>query len=276
MMNFNGELLDPSTPVFRANDRAFAYGDSVFESFRFSEGQIHFLIDHYFRLMSAMRIFRMKIPMHFTPEFFEEQVQKMISEDSSNQSWRVRLSVYRQGEGRYQPETNEVGCLATAEPMGRMEYELGTGLKLDVFKDHLKPIHLLSSFKNANSSLYVIAANWLKENNLDECFLLNEKKQVCEAVSSNVFLVKENDLITPPLQSGCVKGIMRKQFLKMAPMIGLKPVEKDLSPFDLLKADEIWLSNSIKGIRSVKKYKLSEYSNERALDMLEALNAQFS
>ena len=275
MMNFNGELVDPSTPIFHAYDRAFAYGDSVFESFRFSHSQIHFLEDHYFRLMSAMRIFRMKIPMHFTPEFFEEQVQRIIP-SNSNQCWRVRLSVYRLGAGRYQPETNEVGWLAVAEPMEDAEYVLGQAYTVDVFKDHLKPIHLLSSFKNANSSLYVIAGNWVKENKLDECFLLNEKKQVCEAVSSNVFVLKDQLLITPPLTSGCVKGVMRKQFLKLASMIGLQAMEKDLSPFDLLKADEIWLSNAITGLKAVEKYKLSEYQNEKAKDMLKALNAQFN
>jgi len=275
MMNFNGDLVHPSTLLFHAYDRAFAYGDSVFETFRFSHAQIHFLEDHYFRLMSAMRIFRMKIPMHFTPEFFEEQVQRIIP-SNSNQCFRVRLSVYRMGAGRYQPETNEVGWLAVAEPMEEEDYVLGKELSLEVFKDHYKPVHLLSSFKNANSSLYVIAANWVKENGLDECFILNEKKQVCEAVSSNVFIVKEDELITPPLSSGCIKGVMRKQLLKWAPMLGLKAVEKDLSPFDLLKAEEIWLSNSIQGIRAVKKYKLSEYQSNRAKDMLEVVNDQFS
>jgi branched-chain amino acid aminotransferase len=78
MIIHNGVLDYTQSPVFTAQNRGLLFGDAVFETFRYSQGHIHFWEDHYFRLMAAMRIFRMDIPMTFTPEFLEQECLRVF------------------------------------------------------------------------------------------------------------------------------------------------------------------------------------------------------
>jgi branched-chain amino acid aminotransferase len=73
MINFNGSFL-PSEGLLSSSNRAFLYGDGVFETLKVVNSKVLFLEDHYFRLMASMRIVRMQIPYNFTLEYFEEQI----------------------------------------------------------------------------------------------------------------------------------------------------------------------------------------------------------
>ena len=91
MINFNGTITDSETNLL-VNNRAFLYGDGVFESIKIVDQKILFLEDHYFRLMASMRIVRMEIPMNFTMEFFEEQIG--ILRSKKNQEDLKKLQVF--------------------------------------------------------------------------------------------------------------------------------------------------------------------------------------
>src|SRR6056300_651881 len=96
MINNNGELKAAAAPLFSAQNRAFLYADAVFETIRYGQQHLHFWEDHYFRLMAAMRIFRMAIPMAFTPEFLARECMRVVEAQAVKApSWRLRLSVYR-------------------------------------------------------------------------------------------------------------------------------------------------------------------------------------
>ena len=189
MINFNGQILEDSQVRFGPENRAFKYGDAVFESMKYAHGNLLFWEDHYFRLMSSMRILRMEIPMEFSPEYLEEEIFKTIKANHSvNNSNRIRLSVFRNGGGKYAPETNEISFVISAENSTSENYHLNeSGLRIDLFKDHYKQKSLLSNLKTANSLLYVLASVYKNENNLDECVLLNDNKEVVEAISANIF-----------------------------------------------------------------------------------------
>lgn len=275
---FDGEWIDESQITINISDRAFQYGDGVFETLRYSNRQFHWSEDHYFRLMANMRIMRMNIPDHLTPEYFDDILKELVEINHwENDSVRIRLQAWRKSGGNYTPTSNDVHLLARAERIPESRYELNEGeLKTDIYKDFYKPQHLLSSVKSCNAQLYILASVFRKENNLDECFLLNEKKQVVEAISSNIILIKDNVLTTPPIASGALKGIMRKRIVeKLAPALGYEVKEADVSPFDLNKADEIWLTNSINGVRAVSHFRKKAFNNERAKQMVEMINAQF-
>src|SRR5690554_910866 len=108
MVNYNGTLTD-HTDVDIYNNRAFLYGDALFETVKVLDGKVLFLEDHYFRLMASMRIVRMEIPMNFTMEFFEEEILKAIPlAGNTASSYRVRFTVFRKGEGKYLPENKNV------------------------------------------------------------------------------------------------------------------------------------------------------------------------
>ncbi len=274
MIKFNGEILDPSQIQFSTSNRAFRYGDGVFETMKYADGKIHFLEDHYFRLMSTMRILRMDIPMDFSPEYLEEQIKETIEANhAENDANRIRLTVFRNGAGLYTPETHAISFLIETEKLPNLDYELNKeGLTVDLFKDFYVQKSILSNLKTANAQLYVLAGIFKKENGLDECLLVNDEKNVVEAISSNLFIVKGEVVHTPALETGCLKGVMRKNIIQILKNLKIEVVEDAFSPFELQRADAVWLTNSILGLQWVGQYRKKVYSNELAVKVSEALN----
>lgn len=276
MINFNGTLEENNTSI-SPNNRGLNYGDAVFETLRISGGKIYFWEDHYFRLMASMRILRMEIPMSFTPEYLEEQVLNTIkAQENSNKGFRAKILVWRKTGGKYTPSTNDVAFLITTEPLENPFYTLQDSFyEIELFKDHYINSGLLSTLKTNNKVLNVLGSVYAQENDYANCLLLNEKKQVVEALNGNIFLVKGYKIKTPPLEDGCLNGILRKQIIKI---LGAMPdyilEETSVSPFELQKADEIFITNVITGIQPVSKYRKKEYSQEVAKELLAKLNVK--
>ena len=153
-------------------------------------------------------------------------------------------------------------------------YELNQkGLIIDLYKDLRKPVNILSNLKSSNSLVYIMAGMYAKENNMDDCILLNENNNLVEGISSNIFLIKGDKIFTPPLKDGPVAGIMRKQILKIADNYGLKiSFEDSLNENNLLEADEVFFTNAIQGIRWVLAFKDRRYFNNMAKQFVDKLN----
>ncbi|MDX1277897.1 aminotransferase class IV [Oceanihabitans sediminis] len=276
MINFNGNITN-ETKVVSFKNRGFNYGDAVFETIKFSAGKLLFFEDHYFRLMASMRIMRMEIPMHFTMEFLEEQILQTIEANKlSETSARVKLFVNRLAGGLYLPETNDVEYLISVSALDADFYLIHEDkYEVDLFKDYYISPSLLSTLKTNNKAIHVVGSIYAKENKLDNCLILNTDKQVVEALNGNLFLVKGNTIKTPPLTTGCLKGVMRKQIMEI---ITLMPdytlVEEAISPFELQKADELFFTNVITGIQSITKYRKKEFHNSVAQDLVKKLNVK--
>ncbi|UKM63478.1 aminotransferase class IV [Flavobacteriaceae bacterium GSB9] len=276
MINFNGKLLENNN-ILSIQNRGYAYGDALFETIKVSHGKILFWEDHYFRLMASMRILRMEIPMHFTMEFLEEQITKTLEASSLlKASARVKLVVHRNEGGLYTPETNDVGYVISAIPLAEDFYLLKDGFyEVDLFKDYYVAPSLLSTLKTNNKALNVVGSVYAKENNLNNCFLLNTDKKVVEALNGNVFLVKGHVIKTPPLSDGCLKGVMRTQLTNIIKQISeYELVEDSISPFEIQKADEVFITNVITGIQPVSKYRKKVFGNEAAKLLLQKLNVK--
>ena len=212
--------------------------------------------------------------MNFSPEFIESKVLELLqAKHSEKQSCRIRLSIVRQDGGLYTPTSNDIDYLIETTVIEDVEYELNdTGLKMDVFKDHFKPKGLLSNIKSTNCLIYTVAGIFARENELDDVILINEDKHVVESVSSNMFLIKGDKLITPTIESGCLRGVIRKNILKIASKAGLEVEERDFSPFEIQRADEMFLTNAIKGIQWVASFKKKSFTNDKAKALLVELN----
>jgi branched-chain amino acid aminotransferase len=277
MVNFNGKLVARQEAFLSYNNRGLNYGDAVFETLRVSAGKIFFWEDHYFRLMASMRILRMEIPMNFTLEFLEEEIQKTLASNSeANKSFRVKLLVWRKTGGTYGPTTHDVDYVISCEALVVPFYTLNTeACEVELFKDHYINSGLLSTLKSNNRIINVLGSIFAKENDYDNCLLLNENKQVVEALNGNIFLVKGEIIKTPPLSDGCLNGILRKQILAICSQLPDYTLEEaSVSPFELQKADEIFITNTIVGIQPVSKYRKKEFQNETAKDLLGKLNVK--
>lgn len=273
MINCNGTIVSQEENILTQN-RAFLYGDAVFETVKIVDSKILFLEDHYFRLMASMRVVRMEIPMNFTMEYFEEQILSAVNANGVSDSARARITVYRNDGGYYLPKNNSVSFLVHTLALDNTKYLFSSApYEVDLYKDFYITKQLLSSIKTTNKMINITASIFADENSLDNCLLLNDSKNVVEAIQGNVFMLLGSKLITPPVSEGCLNGIMKKQILQLAKKIeDLEVVEAIISPFDLQKADEIFITNVIKGIQPVTKYRKKEYTVKLAEKLVENLN----
>ncbi|MGO4772314.1 aminotransferase class IV [Flavobacterium sp. W22_SRS_FK3] len=276
MINFNGNIAQEENIL--TQNRAFLYGDGVFETLKIVNSKILFLEDHYFRLMASMRVVRMEIPMNFTMEYFEGQVLKLVNEKGISASARARITVFRNNGGLYLPKTNEVSYLIHATPIDNASYALNKAkYEVDLYKDFYVAKQLLSSIKTTNKLINVTASIFAHENGLENCILLNDTKNVVEVLQGNLFMVMGKKLTTPPVSEGCLNGVMRKQILALAKKVeGIEVYEEIISPFDLQKADELFLTNVITGIQSITKYRKKDFIDNLAHILVQKLNESIS
>lgn len=273
MINFNGSIVSDDANLLIHN-RSFLYGDAVFETVKIVNSKILFLEDHYFRLMSSMRIVRMEIPMNFTLEYLEEQILSLAKTKKIENSSRARITVYRNDGGYYLPQNNTVSYLITVESLENALYSIVQNeYVVDLYTDFYVAKQLLSSIKTTNKLLNITASIYASENGLDNCLLLNDSKNVIEALQGNLFMLKGNTLVTPPVSEGCLNGVMRKQILSLARTIeNLEVIEEAISPFDLQKADELFITNVIKGIQPITKYRKKEFTIDFSKLLVQKLN----
>ncbi len=276
MVNFNGNLISSSDTFLNHENRGFKYGDALFESIRIINGKLLFWEDHYFRLMSSMRILRMEIPMEFTMEFLEEEFMKTIKvSEYSSSAVRARLTVFRNDGGKYTPTTNECSYVIDLEELEVPFYTIDEAkYEVELFKDFFVNADMLSNLKTTNKVLHTVSSVFAKENNYQNCLLLNGAKQVVEAINGNIFLVSDKTIKTPPLKDGCLDGILRKKLLEIiTKWDDFELVEASISPFELQKADELFITNAILGIKPITKYRKKQFGTTVAKSLLGRLNA---
>lgn len=262
MINFNGELLFKENIKLTTDNRGFKYGDGIFETIKVVHKKVIFWEDHYFRLMASMRMLRMKIPMEFTLEFLEKEILKTVAVLENGANFRVRLNVFRKDGGLYTPKTNAIDYLIEAS---ESNYKTKETYEIDVFKDFYNYSGLLSTIKTNNRMLNTLASIYANENDLDNCILVNERKGVVEVANANIFIVKNNIVKTPALTEGCIKGVVRGKVIDL--LIKNKDFtieETVISPFEIQKADEVFITNAIMGIQPVTKYKKKSFNTDLA------------
>lgn len=277
MINHNGNIAQEDRLKVSPFNRGLLYGDGIFETMKVVNGKILFWEDHYFRLMAGMRILRMHIPMSFTPEFIEEEIKKTLEANKLlNTTARVRLTVYRAGGGSYLPEQRGVAYLIFTKEHPAPFYLLNENpYEVELYKDHYLNPDLLSTLKTTNKILHVTGSIYAQDNGYDNCLLVNSEKNIAEALQGNLFLVKGNHIKTPPLSDGCLRGIVRKKLIEIIGLMDQFTFEEaSISPFELQKADELFITNTIIGIQPITKYRKKNFDHVVAASLLKKLNVK--
>jgi branched-subunit amino acid aminotransferase/4-amino-4-deoxychorismate lyase len=272
----NGEMLGASQSFMKDN-RAFRFGDGVFESIRILNGLPYNLQFHIERMLEGADILSLDIPIHFSVDYFKAQIESLIEKNNIQAGGKARISLFRDGEGVYFSESDKAMFFIEASHLPNNYFILNeNGLMVDIYSEMNKSVNILSKYKSCNSLLPIMAANFAKKNKLQECFILNAKGKIIESISSNVFIVSNGVLYTPPLEDGCIGGIMRMNVINTAIENGITVYENSLSPQNLLAADEIFLTNAIQGIQWVGGYKSKRYFNKISKKILELINQRES
>ena len=274
-LSYNGEFYSEDAALFTADNRAFRYGDSLFETIHCNGTQVQFFDEHIERLKLGMNQLGMEIPNNF-PETIEINIKSLITKNKSFLGTRIRLSVFRNSGGLYTPNTNSISYLIECSKLEDPKYFLNKkGLKIGLFDTYKKTSNSLSAFKTGNSLPFILAGLHKSEMKWDDCLLINERQNLVESVSSNLFVVKDGILFTPSLESGAVNGIMREQIIQIALDLGMTVYDDCIMKSEqLLEADEIFLTNAIVGIRWVVAYGERRYFNRSAKVLIEELNTR--
>ncbi len=267
-------MLPAGEPSLYHNNRAFCYGDALFETIHANGTSLQFFSEHYNRLSEGMQTLRMD---HTIPgnDALEADLVRLLNKNHLYKGVRIRLSVFRNTGGFYSPQDNSVSYMAETIPLEHDHYTLNRkGLKTEVFKRLSKQADMLSNLKTANSLLYIHAGIFKSEQGLDDCFIINTEDRLIEAISSNLFIIKDKTLYTPPLDEGCVAGIMRGQIIRIAGNERIECMEVPVTEEDLLTADECFLTNAISGIRWVLAFRNKRFYNKTSRLLTALLNRE--
>lgn len=236
-------------------NRAFVYGDLLFETIRMQDGVLQNVALHTKRLELGAKVLGFDLPSNWDENYLHELVFAAVKGKDA----RIRLVVSRQGNGFYLPNNNDV----------RFYVEYWTLMppriiidRIDVFEEQHKACSSLSNLKSGNALIYVLASQYAAHNNLDDVLILNQHGRIAEATSSNVFWIKNGIIYTPPLTEGPVAGIMREVVIKQATEQGLMVQEKELTIEELLLTDECFLTNALNGITLVNQFRNKKFEHE--------------
>ena len=272
---FNGEYLQIDDIQYKDLKRGFSFGDGAFETIKVINGKPVFLKHHLKRLNSAIEKLKLCPDKHLQLNFIEPVIIDLLQLNEIYEGGFIRISVYRSGQGTYLPETNNLSYIIESNRLKENSYSTNKkGLKIGVYDDILKPLNILSPYKLANAQLYVLASVFFKENQLDDALIKNENGNIIETTNSNLFISSNGVLYTPPLSEGCVGGIMRMQVINLAITNGMLVYENPIQLQHLLSADEIIITNSIRGIRWIGQYKDKRYYNSLANKLTDLLNQE--
>ncbi|MBD3637066.1 MAG: aminotransferase class IV [Crocinitomicaceae bacterium] len=275
-VNFNGKLLPAEAFSIMAGNRAYLYGDGLFESIRIMNGRPINMDNHFKRLYEGMEALKMKPPATFSMEFFENELQSLISENGIDKGGWARLSIDRKPGGRFLPQTNHVDYFIEAQATDENKFMLNDrGYRIDLYNDIKKDISPLSKYKTKNGLIYIMAKLRSQERGLDDLLIQNFKMGIIEGGSSNLFVVSNGVLYTPGLDLGPLGGTMRMQIINMAIKNNIKVYECNISPQNLLVADEVFLTNAIQGVIWVESYRTKQYGKEMAKTLISLLNERW-
>lgn len=258
---YNGEFIPSDKPLFFGTNRAFKYGDGLFETMRAVSTSVPFLSQHIERLKKSGDVLQLEMPDNHTGAFFQKQISRLLNANKIFSGAKVRLSVFRKDGGNYQPLTNKTDYFIEATPLDTNNFSLNAkGLKIVLFNEWKKPVNELSNLKTSNSLFYVKAANYTYSLNVDDCLLLNQNNNIIEASSSNLFIFTNNNLLTPSISDGCINGVMREIVIQLALKEKITVYDDvNINENDILNADEVFLTNAVNGIKWVVAYKNRRY-----------------
>jgi branched-chain amino acid aminotransferase len=266
-LNFNGSFIKEGTPVVTANNRGLRYGDGLFETMKFTNGDVNLKELHFERLQSGMSLLKIKLPGHVTPGYLEEEIRQTVSKNRIYSSARVRLMVFRGDGGLYEVDGEGGGFIIQVWDLSDTKQEFNeNGLVVGLYENAYKSCDALSNIKSNNYLLYAMAAIHAKESRKNDCLVLNTHKRICEATIANIFWIKNKTIHTPPLSEGCVAGVMRKHLLQKVHGIVQLPCQIK----DLANADEVFLTNAVSGLRWVAEFNGKTYRNSLSREIYHA------
>lgn len=232
----DGKFVEEKEARVSIFDPGFLYGWSVFETMRAYNKKIFRLDSHIERLLKALPLLEIKIGQG--AEALKEAALGCIKENNLKDAY-VRLTAWQGTDGGH------VAVFAKSYDFPQKE-DYRKGFRAVISKTFRQnEFSPLSGIKSANYLPLLLAYRQAKAQGYDEALILNTQGFLSEASRANIFFIKDNCLITPSLECGCLPGITRDTVLSIAAKEKIQCLETKVSPEELKKADEAFLTNSL-------------------------------
>jgi len=246
LIYINGEFYPKSQASVSVYDHGLLYGDGVFEGIRAYNGVVFKLREHIERLYASAKAIMLEIPMD--KEEMIDAVLETLRKNKLKDAY-IRLLVTRGvGDLGLDPrKCKKPNVIIIAEPMlplyGKESKLKGVSLifssvrrdRVDATTHQIKSMNYLNSIL---AKLEAIAAG------ADDAVMLDERGFVSETTATNIFIVKNRKITTPPTTTGALPGITRNFVIELARRLGYDVEEKDITPFELLTADEVFITGT--------------------------------
>jgi len=257
-INYNNRILPASQGVLDAGNSSFRFGEGLFETMRIFENSVLLFDLHMQRLFAGLQA--LDISTTFTADNLMDDILELCRRNDHSESARVRLTVFRNG------------FLIESSHLDK-KYSVDDRLVTDVYPHAKKSRDTFANLKTCSYLPYAMAAQYAKREGLDDCFVLNDAGNICDSSIANIFWISNGIIYTPPLSEGCIAGVMRKYIIENIHHAKLKLIESPLSIDTLESADEVFLTNAIRGVRPVEQFQAKSYKHEFTLRVFNSIVA---
>lgn len=249
----DGQVVDAESARVSVFDRGFLYGDSVYETMRTKRGRCVDLRAHLDRLMRSANAIALPLP---DEAVLVAAIDETVAAAANNES-SIRVIVTR-GAGALGLDpglADAPNLIVIVRPLMRPEAELyQRGAKLALVGVQRTSKRAVDpAIKSGNYLNNIMALHEARKEGAHEAVMCDAGGRVAEGSTSNVFLVKNHVVITPPIEVGLLPGITRQRVLDLAIAHGLQVREQHLSPEDLRDADEVFITSSIRGVLPISE-----------------------
>jgi branched-chain amino acid aminotransferase len=260
--NFNGKILAANTSTVGPENRGLRYGDGLFETIKMTNGKLLFEDDHFARLWKGLNILQFDLPKHFSPENLQEQIVALAKKNEHTANARIRLNVFRGDGGLYDVINHSPNYFIQSWQLPESNGDLNSnGLVLGIYRDTKKTYDVLSNLKHNNYLPYLMGALHAKKEKWNDAIILNSADRICDTTIANIFIIKDEIIYTPSLTEACVAGVMRNYIIRNSKTTGFELIEKALTIEDVLQADEVFTTNTIRNIQWVQSINDKTYTN---------------
>lgn len=230
----NNKLFDAGNAKVSIFDRGLLYGDGVFETMRSYAGVVFKIDRHLDRLFNSMKFLRINPP--YSKRELENGIYRTLKSNGLKSAY-VRLTIT---SGDISP--NVIIIVRKFEGYPSSIYRYGITAKIaDTRQNEYSPF---VKIKTLNFLNYIISKEEARRDGFDDAILINTKGYIAEATTSNIFIVKRDSLITPPVSCGILPGITRGVVIEIAKRLKIRVTEKRFSVRELLNSSEVFLTNS--------------------------------
>jgi len=241
----NGKLQPPEHACIPVYDHGFLYGDGVFEGLRFYNGRILKKAAHLDRLQDSAQALRLEVPYSRTA--IEGWLSELI-DASETENGYIRLIVTRgSGPLGIDPAQCSKGNLVMiADRLSMVSQSIRTaGATLIITSNRRYAADQLDArIKSLNYLNQIMARLEANDAKADEALVLNQQGNVAEGSADNVFIIKNQQLITPPTTDGALDGITRGMLIELAKKQGIDVSIQSIAPYDIFTADECFLTGT--------------------------------